>query len=300
MAGTITHYKVGRDVYEKLNINLDKDVFILACQGHDLLYFIKPWELPKYGKAKGIAHKLQNTKFPLLVQKYQEEILLQNNDIKLKSFLYGYITHHITDSLFHPFIHYQCGVYMQTKETEKYQGRHQKMESVIDSLIVPNIHSVYKVIPKIKDISNLKDSTLKVFKSVYGTDVGKTLVSNMNDVRTFLKLYRCDRTGIKRVGYKIIDKLTGKYYEFLSYNYSKKDRLIDMNQKEKWYHPVDNKENISSIMDLYEESIKKSLKIIQEIDKNLNNKKVANIDLNISATHGYECDKNYELKYFKD
>lgn len=297
MAGTITHFEIGKRVLKNLNIKLDKDIFLLACQGHDLLYFIKLKDLPKYDIAKEKAKMLQNEKFKELMIKYNEEIK-NSNDIKLKSFLYGYITHHITDSIFHPYIIYEAGVHKKTKETLKYKGRHEMLESIIDYKITSDINNVYKEMPKIKDTAMLKEVTKRIFHEVYKDEtVGYTLIKNMNNVRGFLWLYRSDKTKIKRIGYKVIDKITGKYYEFLAYNYPRKDlEKVDLAKKEKWYHPVTNEEHVSSILDLYEEAIKKATRYLEKIEA----KKIAEIDLDISAETGLKCNKDNILKHFID
>lgn len=297
MAGTITHFEIGKAVLKKLNIKLDKDIFLLACQGHDLLYFIKLKDLPKYDIAKEKAKMLQNEKFKDLVIKYDEEIQNSNN-IKLKSFLYGYITHHITDSIFHPFIIYKAGIYKKTKETLKYKGRHEMLESIIDSKITSDINNVYKAMPKVSDTAILKEVTTRVFQEIYKDEIlGKTLIKNMNNVKGFLWLYRSDKTKIKRMGYRVIDKITGKYYEFLSYNYPNEYlKKVDLAKKEKWHHPVTNEERVSSILDLYEASIKKATEYIEKIEA----KKIAEINLDISAETGLKCNKGYISKYFID
>ncbi|MDE5539924.1 MAG: hypothetical protein K2J20_05510, partial [Bacilli bacterium] len=89
----------------------------------------------------------------------------------------------------------------------------------------------------------------------------------------------------------------GKYYEFLSYNYPKNYlEQVNLEKKETWYHPVTNKEHKSSIMDLYEASIKKATNYLQKIES----KKITEIDLDISAQTGLKCDREYILKYFID
>lgn len=299
MAGTITHYKIGKELYNKLNIKLNKDIFLLAVQGHDLLYFIKFRDLIKFHSNSLIVDKLQDTNFSKIVKAF-EDFLLSDADINVKSFFYGYLTHHIVDSIFHPFIIYESGEYEHTKETKKYQGKHAILESVIDYLLVDNINEIYKEIPKLKIDNTFKSKINYCFESVYSIkNVGNMLVTNMNNVRGFLRVYRRDKTGIKRLGYCIVDKVTGKKTEFLSFHYPSEYLQVDLNKKEKWCNPVDKKEHESSIMDLYNAALDKAYKIIMDIDKCLSEKKETDIDLNISAVHGYECNKNYKCKYFK-
>lgn len=300
MAGTITHYKIGKDIANKLNIELNKDIYLLACQGHDLLYFIKLYELPKFKNNSSIVDKLQDTNFNDLVINFERHII-KNDNIDLRSFFYGYITHHIVDSIIHPFIIYHTGEYLHTKDTKKYQGKHAIMESVIDALLVDNINNIYKEIPKYKRNIELEKECQAIFGEVYSDYVvGKALVNNMQNVRPFLRIYRSDKIGVKRYGYLLVDRLTPFNVEFLSFNYPKKYiTAVNLSKKSTWYNPRTNEEHNDSILDLYEKSIDTIIDIIMKIDKSLNNKKEAKIDLDISAIHGGKCNIDYKLKYFK-
>jgi len=290
MAGTITHYKIGKLLLSKTDIKLDKKIFILACQGHDLLYFIKLTELSQYNKKAKLAGILQDTKFDSLVEAYEQKIIDHDLDIKLKSFLYGYITHHLTDSIFHPFINYF---------SKKYN--HALIESIIDVKIVDDINEVLKDLTPLKDIDKLKKETEEVFSEIYQkSGIGRELVTNMNRVRNFIWLYRLDKTGIKKLGYKIIDKITHKYYEFLSFHYKKTDLAWSLDEKIKWRDPVTGDENYSSINDLIEQSLTKITSILNKIDKSLKDKKIADINLDISATDGKHLNMCNEQKYFKN
>lgn len=300
MAGTITHFEIGKDFLNKTNLDINEDIFLLACQGHDLMYFIHFYELFKYKKNCLIVDYLQDYEFSKLVSSFEKE-LIKNENRDLKSFFYGYVVHHLIDSYFHPFIIYHSGEYLETKETKKYKGKHALMESVIDTLIADDINSIYKEIPRFKKNKTLEEKVEKIFNNVYKKEnVGKTLVSNMQNVKNFLRIYRVDKTRIKRVGYLIVEKVTGKNVEFLSYNYPQRYReKIDLDKKVIWYNPLDNKKNYSSIREIYKTSLDRVIKVIGELDKCLNNKKEAKIDLNISAIHGYKENNPYKLKYFK-
>ncbi len=297
MAGTLTHYKIAEEVLNRTKIPLDKEVYFLASQGHDLLYFIKLKDLPTFKEVKEQCKLIQKKKFYELVKTYLKEL---DNEFSLvvKSFLYGYITHHIVDSIFHPFIIYETGIYKNTKETKKYQGNHERLESMIDVLLTKDVHRFYKKVPKLKNTKKLKEVTQKVFKEVYDReDIGQALIKNMNNVRSFLRIYRTDIFKIKKLGYKVVDKITGKYYEFLSFNYSKKDLdQIDLKAKMKWHHPQDNEQMKASILDLYEQSIEKTLKTLDNIEKG----NIKEEDLDISSTTGKSSKIKETLCYFRN
>ncbi len=295
MAGTITHNEVGKTVLTAIKDFVDPDIYKLACQGHDLLYFIKLRQFFNFPKRSKLSKKLQETKFAELALGFQKA-LIKEDDLALKSFFYGYITHHITDSIFHPFIIYLTGIYDKTKKTKSNQGKHSLFESVIDALIVDDINTVYKRIPKFKDKYGLKTKVNSLFANVYHNDVGKKMVTGMGNVRHFLKLYRCDPFKIKRYGYLLIDKIGHKKYEFLSYNYPDKYLEFDLNQKIAWRHPITGEKNINSVMELYLKSIEESRRVIMELEKCLQQKKIAKINLAISATYGKLTTK--KPKYF--
>lgn len=54
MAGTLSHFKLMRDLEKKLDID-NKDLFLIAGQGHDLLFFVRLRDLNKFGMRNNIA-----------------------------------------------------------------------------------------------------------------------------------------------------------------------------------------------------------------------------------------------------
>lgn len=58
MAGTYTHFKFMKDLEKKISFNKDKDLFLVAGQGHDLLFFIKLRELKCFGKRNEIVRTI--------------------------------------------------------------------------------------------------------------------------------------------------------------------------------------------------------------------------------------------------
>ncbi len=96
----------------------------------------------------------------------------------------------------------------------------------------------------------------------------------MKNIRGFIKIYRRDKFGIKRIGYKIIDKMTKKdhkKYTFLSFNYSNKEKI---RIREKY---------LEEFRKLYDNALDESTRKIGIIRKNLANKKIADIAFDKSA-----------------
>lgn len=301
MAGTLTHYKVGKDIYKEIKAyDIDKDIYLSACQGHDLLYFIKLKDIGIFAKNRKKAEILQKSKFPLLCDKFLEYLRQNPEDTQVKSFFYGYLTHHLTDSIYHPFIHYFAHI-VNDKKSKKYAGHHALLESVIDVLNYPDTIDVVKKMPKVKRNKRLENIVESIFYEVYGIkNMGKTLVKNMTNVRRFLRIYRVDKYKIKRIGYLIVQTITRKKIEYLSYNYPLKYFKITLDKKEVWLHPVTGKKHIDSLNDLAFKSEEKVIDTIKKLEKTLETKEKAKIDLDISANLGLKCDHQYKMKYFVD
>ena len=284
MAGTITHLKIGQEVYSKIQIELDYNTFITACQGHDIMYFIKLKNLKNFLYIKKITKKIQKTKINDFIKLYEKKIIENENDIYLKSFLYGYITHHISDSIFHPYIIYKCGL----------TTKHSWLENYIDYSFDDKI--TYKNFPKLKKNSLLDKITYDTLSEVYTEEIAKIFIPNFYNIRHFWHLYREDKFGIKKIFYKLFDKIFKTDISYISYNYKHK---IDLTKKEKWHHPIDNEEFTSSVLDLYHKSIVKSVNIIKKMDKNLQKQKIIEFE-NISSISGKDCSVKPKYRYFEN
>lgn len=319
MAGTITHDKFSIDILKKLSkdIKMNKDLYRVSSQGHDLGMFFKWYNLKLRGETHNFSlNVLQDSKFLDYIETYIDYIKqnkLENNT-DIKNYLYGYITHHYLDVYTHPYIIYKTGEYLNTEETEKYIGQHCLYETQIDKIIFDEFYKekeIHKIFPKyIKYDKNLEIVNGYAFKEVYDNELyGKYFVEAMNNVYSFLKIFRNDPTKIKLLGYKTIDYILKKLnsesrYEFLSFSINNPYKFYDLYNTETWYHPVSNKENNSSFMDLYYYASIEIVNIIENLeniitDSNKTAKEVYNILKDISAIHGYNCDKDLSLKYFK-
>ena len=264
MAGTLTHFKFMEDLAKKIDYGDNRDLFFVSGQGHDLLYFIKLKDYKNFVKQSVIAKVIASSKFKILVIKWQKEILRTNNK-ELEWILYGYIAHHVLDSYIHPWINYDCGCHLNN-------GRHEMLESVLDVLI----YDPYKFnVPKISINKDTIDTINSLFNDVYNIEnIGALFNNGMKNINGFINIYRKDRLGIKRMFYKILDKMTKKdhkKYTFLSFNYSNKEKMM---VKEKY---------LDEFKILYNKAFEESVGLINIIRSNLANKKIADIAFDKSA-----------------
>ena len=261
MAGTLSHFKLMQDLEKKLDID-NKDLFLIAGQGHDLLFFVRLRDLNKFGMRSDIAKDIASQKFKVLIECWQEEVINTNNK-ELEIMLYGYIAHHIMDYYIHSWINKYLGYYFDKNDEQTWvnNGKHEMFESIIDVLVFD-----YK--------------KFKVPKIVLSNDTIKSLdkLSLMNDgignVRGFINIYRKDRFKIKRLGYKLLDKLSSNNhtkYAFLSLGYSREEKEIVR------------KDYLDKFDALYNLALRDCFNMINDIRNSLQNKKVRIIAFDKSA-----------------
>ena len=116
------------------------------------------------------------------------------------------------------------------------------------------------------------------------------------------------RFGLKYYLYKFVDRLNlikKRKLAYVCYNIRKLDYKVLNLEHKKWYYPVD--KNISyhySFYDLYDVSIEKARKIINELDLVMDksdkevNKVLKEIG-NLSYSTGKNANKNLVMKYFE-
>ena len=159
------------------------------------------------------------------------------------------------------------------KNTWKNNGKHETLESMLDYLVLNPYE--FKM-PKIKLKKRTKDSLNNLFKDIYELeDVGSMMLQGVNNMQGFISLYRLDRLGIKKLGYKIIDFLTAKNarkFTFLSFHYSK---TMQKEVQDKYLRDFNK---------LYSAALSEASILILEIMASLENKKVLMITYDKSAT----------------
>ena len=261
MAGTMTHFKFIEDLHKKLKYE-NIDLFLLAGQGHDLLFFIKLSELKKFTKRKEIINIIANNKFDKTIEIWQKKIIKTKNK-NLEILMYGYIAHHILDHYVHPYINKISNSFKKMN--------HETLESIIDYILLNPYN--YKF-PKYKLNKEIKDKLNEIFFTTYNIkNIGTYIINGINNLNRFIKIYRIDRFGIKKQTYKLIDiflKNNKQTYQFLAFRYSNEEINFVTNNY------------LNEFNKLYNQALEESIKTIKEIIKNINNKKITKIN-NISA-----------------
>lgn len=326
MPSLITHHIFAEEVFKKTNKDIQskfKDELTLYqtfAQSHDYLFYYKTLNIPKTHEINflgKIGHRRNTQDYLLNLINIILEFNLKNYQPVI-AYLYGSITHYVLDSTCHPLIFYKTGIYdprKKLKEHKKYKGLHAYFERNLDCYYYKKYYkkdfkgcNISKDIikkPNINiDLVNIINMTYKRTYNVENT--GIYYKQSIKSAKRIYSLFINDKHTIKNRIYKYIDKISHNHFGYLSCfpTSNKVDTSLFNLEHNTWNHPCTKEETYTySIEDLYDISIKKCLKIFEEVYKVLYEKqdidKLKKYIPNISYSTGLELDKNKRMQYFE-
>ena len=321
MPATVTHAYLIKDLYEILpdyiSSKIDLDRTKMFAQSTDSFLFYNLLSL-KSGKNlrrfQRYFHTHKTNEFFINLLEYVKKNNI--NDTDTYSFIVGFISHYVLDSTVHPYVVYKTGWFdKKDKKTYKYNGIHYFMETFLDNDLIkrrektnPYKFKLHKYCFSTKKFSNeLNDTIDYTFYTTFNVkNMSKKYYKSLKQMKTFLKLFRRDKHGIKKFFYKLIDTFTPRSvfrFETLSYHYTLEDKHNYLNNNHStWNNPCDfDMTSNESFVDLYLKSLEETRDIVIKVFDYLHEE---NIDLNQlfknkSYVTGIDLDKEKELKFFE-
>ena len=325
MPNIYTHSRFILDIYEKLDIDTkfflvdQKQKLTTFAQSVDPLFLYDIKKLKKTSRLREFAHYFHKNKSNIFFTNLINYIKYNNleHNPEIISFLYGFLSHYILDSTFHPYVIYKTGKYNKlNQDTYKYRGKHHLMETYIDKYYItirekinPTKYKIYELLDNKNFSHELTQMIDIVFKETFNVNsMSKFYNKSIKDMRFLYKHLRYDPKGIKEKIYKIMYRLTPidipTDIRYISYHYTENDLSKYLNLEHKqWNYPTHKSKKYKySINDLYLNALFKCITIIKEINEYLyHDKKInfKNLIENLSYESGIDCTKNQELKYFE-
>ena len=293
------------------------DEYSIFAQGHDFLIyydFYKIFNTKRLETNLWYSDKLQEFYFPEFVYSYikyaQESDITRNEQVRL--FLYGYISHHILDAYTHPLIIYYSGDHIRNPHNATWQ--HGIMENLIDIYFMktiedknPGNYQVHKdfsvnkkdLSPELKVVLNVSLQEIYRFQSG-----GEVFCKAMAQVKPFMRIFKYDPTGIKRVMFDKLDPMLKGTSSF-SYNRntSEVQRLLNVHH-EVWQNPMSGITSDKSFMELYGDALHITADIVNRLDSVWQSgtadwELIQSIIPNIASTHGLACGQRLKINYKK-
>jgi hypothetical protein len=293
MPNVWTHILYGEKVLFNVNKTyLTKEempYFRLGTQGPDPFFYHNFWPW-KEKPVTEIGLKLHYEQCgPFLIELIKQA--KHTNDLKLRAYVLGFITHHLLDRNTHPYIHYRAG----------YKGNnHQKLEIIIDTLLMKHYRNietwktpVYKQIDHGKTLYGPIESTLKNTINMFFRETVRKLPKDFID-KSYRDMKLALRVLFDPLGWK--NKLLKEKVSSFSYQKCVDNKDFLNQNKKNWYHPAvkDEKSN-ESFFELMENAETEGFEIISNIIDYWSKGNENKLDLieksiaNISYDTGKDC-----------
>ena len=312
MPSTITHSYMARDIYNKLNRNLkhkfenELNQYITYSQGPDIFFFypfIPPFiKCHHVRKFAGIVHRNKVNK--LLISLVNE--IKRTKDFHQFIFLSGLVTHYIGDTTCHPFVNYKAWILEQRNKKKK--DYHFVIEAYIDNYVL-NMkcqnylkYKCYNVLKYDKN-KNICDMLNKCFNEVFKEkNIDKYYYRSLFNMKLLFYLIRYDPYKIKRIFYNVLYFLLPflkRDVRYFSYNFklNNKDDTFFLNLNNDIWYNIKKKDikYSKSFLDLYNETVDKSVFMIEKLYDYIYNDKYINLENffgNLSYANGLPIKEN--------
>lgn len=267
----------------------------LGSQGPDPFFYYNFWPWIKDEPIHDIGMALHTRHCGLFLLDMIEAA--KECDDKVRSFVTGFITHHVLDRNTHPYIHYKAG----------YEGNnHQLLEVTIDTVMMERFQHIktWKT-PVYKEIDIGRKPDDKVVNLLFQLINKHYPTLKQNDASYIKKAYRdmilalrilADPTGIKH-------KLIGRF--IAGYSHQPVTDEVDYLNEEKatWYHPATKEACNQSFLELYTQARIEGIDILTEVlnywehDSSYSMEKLKSRIGNISYDTGKPLQLQLENKY---
>lgn len=315
MAGPVVHNKFFYDSINESNVDLDiymkhqKNCNIYS-QGHDLLLYIEPWN---FVSNRQVSLLLSNYKFREFIYSYlknssENDSLYKDDNISL--FIYGYISHHILDSYFHPFIMQYCEDYLPVKNKEWIHGR---IETLYDTYFLEKylnekasqakFYKDFKFTPPegVELVRNIQTASVDTYNY---NKLGRKMNLSFKTIELFMYLYRYDANNFKKNLGSLADMIVNIGSKDFFYDESKLSELSQyMNlSNEEWIniwtrnsnHPI---KSIDNFEEIYAKALETTKNVINELEEMKKDQRFKLEDIydvvpDRSAITGLECGRD--------
>lgn len=256
-----THMLFCEDVVDTIGISMSKPkhsyILNLGAQGPDPFFYFNFWPWMEDGPVNHIGNLLHTEKCGEFLMDLIDDVSDKSDE--LKSYVFGFVTHHILDRNAHPYIHYRAG----------YEGnKHSKLEIIIDTLMMERyknlktwktpVHKEIQLSRKIKiEIAELLHRTIKKHFPDINQNSSKNIMKAFNDMKLALKLL-ADPHGWKN---KLLHSTVSSFSHQPIVDHTDYLNL----EHTTWYHPATREPSSKSFIDLYEQARIESIDIMKNV-----------------------------------
>lgn len=285
MPKEITHWLIAEEVGRRISLRVEHpELLRLGAIVHDVLYYVR---LGNDARCTALANTLHGSvgedTFRIL-RDLVEGNMHNSNNAALRSFLLGAVTHICADVIFHPYIYYTAGNFLEKRTHFQAWHNHRALESAIDlafcrSLSVkPESKTLSKDIHRSKQdlmliLERLATAQRKAGCQVQAEDYwqGYTTLGRLRPLLTNTALNAL-LDDVERHFPSLLRKtLSAESWSYLGLRYSEQNswNVHDVQTRLYYRHPVSGEEYETSLQELFDNAVQGSARVWQHLEKTI-------------------------------
>lgn len=285
MPKEITHWLIAEEVGRRISLRVKhSELLRLGAIVHDVLYYVR---LGNDARCTALANTLHGSAgedtFGIL-RDLAEENIHSSNNAALRSFLLGAVTHICADVIFHPYIYYTAGNFLEKRTHFQAWYNHRALESAIDLAFCRSLPVKPGRITLSKDIYRSKQDLMVVLMHLAAaqrkagcqvqaedywqgyTTLGRLRPLLANTVLNALL------DGVERLFPSLLRKiLSADLWSYLGLRYSEQNscNMHDVQTRLHYRHPVSGEERDTSLQELFDTAVQESVRVWQHLEKTI-------------------------------
>lgn len=285
MPKEITHWLIAEEVGRRISLRVEHpELLRLGAIVHDVLYYVR---LGKDARCTALANTLHGSAgedtFGIL-HDLVEGNMHSSNNTPLRSFLLGAVTHICADVIFHPYIYYTAGNFLEKHTHFQAWHNHRALESAIDLAFCRSLSVKPESITLNKDIHHSKQDLIFILErlataqhkagcQVQAEDYwqGYTTLGRLRPLLANAPLNALVN-GVERHFPSLLHKaLSAESWSYLGLRYSKQNswNLQNVNARLHYQHPVSGEEHDTSLQELFDTAVQESVRVWQHLEKTI-------------------------------
>lgn len=285
MPKEITHWLIAEEVGRRISLRVEHlELLRLGAIVHDVLYYVR---LGNDARCTALANTLHGSAGEDtfgIVRDLTEGNVHSRNSEALRSFLLGAVTHICADVVFHPFIYYTAGNFLEERTHFEAWHNHRALESTIDHTFCRSLSVKPDNVSLSKDIHRSKQDLMLILERLaaaqrkegcqvqaYDYWQGYTTLGRLRPLLANTALNAL-LDGAERHFPSLLRKtLSAESWSYLGLRYSRQNpwNVQDVQTRLHYRHPVSGEEYDTSLQELFDTAVQESVLVWQHLEQTI-------------------------------
>jgi hypothetical protein len=281
----ITHWLIAEEVGRRISLRVEHpELLRLGAIVHDVLYYVR---LGNDARCTALANTLHGSAGEDtfgIVRDLAEGNIHSSNNAALRSFLLGAVTHICADVIFHPFIYYAAGDFLQKRTHFQAWHNHRALESAIDLAFCRSLSVKPDNVSLSKDIHRSKQDLMMVLTHLTAAQrragcrvqaedywQGYTTLGRLRPLLANTALNTL-LDGVKRNFPSLLrNALSAESWSYLGLRYSEQNswKVQDIQTRLHYRHPVSGEDHDTSLQELFDTAVQESVRVWQHLEQTI-------------------------------